>query len=144
MSEIFAEHPIPRAAIVGAGLLVAVTVVAAGIGRHTGLGIQAHPEMAMVQAVDLVFRDRPNGAIAVTGPHGTVVLESGENGFVRGILRGMARERKTYGVGTEVPFRLIRRVDGRLVLEDPATRQTLDLGAYGSGNAEAFGRLLHG
>jgi putative photosynthetic complex assembly protein len=66
----------------------------------------------------------------------------GENGFVRGALRALARERKLRGLDHTQPFVLIGRVDGRLTLEDPATGQRIDLESFGPMHAGAFARLL--
>ena len=141
MAEVTADT-FPRSALIGAGLMIALAITAAATARWTGIGAFHGDRIVAVEAVDLTFADRPDGGIAVSGPAGETVLEPGTNGFVRGVVRGLARERKIRGIGQETPFRLVRRVDGRLVLEDPATGHALDLGAYGSANAEAFGRLL--
>lgn len=138
-----ATDTFPKGALIGAGLMIALTVTAAATARWTGFGALHMATHGAVETVDLVFEDRPGGAIAVRGTAESLVLEGGTNGFVRGVLRGLARDRKLHGIGPDVPFRLIRRVDGRLVLEDPATSRALDLGAYGSENAGAFARLLH-
>ena len=67
---------------------------------------------------------------------------TGANGFLRGTLRGLARERKRQGVGAEQPFRLIGRADGRLTLEDPATGRRVDLESFGPTNAAVFAQML--
>ena len=66
----------------------------------------------------------------------------GTNGFLRGTMRGLARERKRQGIGAELPFRMIGRADGRLTLEDPGTGRRVDLGSFGPTNAAAFARLM--
>lgn len=138
-----APDTFPKSALIGAGLMIALTITAAATARWTGFGALHMATHGVVQAVDLTFDDRPGGAIEVRGTEDRLILEGGTNGFVRGVLRGLARDRKVHGIGPDVPFRLVRRVDGRLVLEDPATSRALDLGAYGSENAGAFARLLH-
>jgi putative photosynthetic complex assembly protein len=70
------------------------------------------------------------------------VLDPGTNGFVRGVLRGLARERRRQGLGSEIPFHLAQRADGRLTLVDPATERVIDLKAFGPTNTQAFARLL--
>ena len=65
-----------------------------------------------------------DGSIQVTDARtGQVAasVEPGTNGFIRGTLRGLARERKRQGIGIEPPFMLTRWADGRLSLEDPTT-----------------------
>lgn len=70
------------------------------------------------------------------------VIPPGTNGFLRGSLRGLARERKRQGIGAGPAFRLVRWADGRLTLEDPATRRVIDLAAFGPTNSGAFADLL--
>ena len=70
------------------------------------------------------------------------MVEPGTNGFLRTALRGLARDRKRQNLAREVPFRLTRWADGQLTLDDLATSHRLSLAAFGSINADAFGRLL--
>jgi putative photosynthetic complex assembly protein len=67
---------------------------------------------------------------------------TGEAGFFRGALRGLARERRRAGLGSEQPFQLIGRADGRLTLADPATGQRIDLESFGPTNAAVFARFM--
>ena len=41
-----------------------------------------------------------------------------------------------------MPFRLVRYVDGRLVLHDPATKQSVTVTSFGQTQVESFDRLL--
>jgi putative photosynthetic complex assembly protein len=66
---------------------------------------------------------------------------TGEAGFIRGILRGMARERRRLGKGAEEPFELARD-NGLLTLRDLATGEGIELTAFGHTNAGAFARML--
>jgi len=70
------------------------------------------------------------------------VVAPGTNGFLRGTLRGLARERKRQGIGPEAPFRLTAHDDGRLTLADPATGRRVDLESFGPTNAAVFSQLL--
>ena len=72
------------------------------------------------------------------------VLESvqGEQGFLRGILRGLARERRQHSVGSAPPYVLSLRDDGRLLISDPSTGQRIDLASFGPDNAAVFARWL--
>jgi len=106
------------------------------------VGTLALPDAPVLEAVDLVFADRADGAVVVSGGGTETVLDPGTNGFVRGVLRGLARDRRARGIGADEPFRLMRRADGRLALEDPATGRVLDLSAFGPTNTEAFARLM--
>ena len=66
----------------------------------------------------------------------------GENGFLRGTLRGLARTRRSEQVSPAVPFHLAQWPDGRLTLDDPATGRHIELLAFGADNAGVFARLL--
>jgi putative photosynthetic complex assembly protein len=133
-----------RTPAVWAGLalasLVALTIAPAGRPRA--------PEEA--GAVTLASRaitvaDRDDGAVVIRdAADGRVVLvlPPGQDGFMRGTLRGLARDRRLRNLGPEAPFRLTAWSDGRMTLDDMATGRRLDLLAFGQTNAEAFLRLL--
>ncbi len=142
MSGAEAHGQVPRLALVAAAGMLALSIVFAAGARWTGVGRVELAPAPEATGVDLVFEDRADGAVVVHGGGRETVLGPGTNGFVRGVVRGLARDRRARGVGAEVPFRLVQRVDGRLLLEDPATGRALDLGAFGPTNAGAFARLL--
>jgi putative photosynthetic complex assembly protein len=91
----------------------------------------------------LRFEDRPNGDVAVMeGQSNTEITRySGEQGFVRGILRALARERMRRGIGSGPTFELIGYTDGRQTLLDPATGQRINLESFGPTNMAAFAML---
>jgi putative photosynthetic complex assembly protein len=79
----------------------------------------------------------------VDGRTGALVASvQGEQGFLRGALRALSRERRARGLGPEQPFQLIARPDGRLTLVDPVTDQRIDLESFGPINAGKFASLL--
>jgi putative photosynthetic complex assembly protein len=89
--------------------------------------------------------DRADGAVVITDAasgRDVLVIAPGEDGFMRGTLRGLARDRRMRDLGPEAPFRLTAWTDGRLTLDDTATGRRLDLLAFGQTQAEAFARLL--
>jgi putative photosynthetic complex assembly protein len=139
-----AETALPRAALVAAATLVLVCLACVALVRLTGVGAARYPDAAAVEVRELRFEDRADGAIRVVDPRDgrEVDVLTGPNGFVRGTLRGFARERKRQGIGPEQPFRLIGRADGRLTLEDPATGRRVDLESFGPTNAAAFAQLM--
>lgn len=144
MSEAVQFRPFPRAALIAAAGLIALSILAAGAGRLSGIGVTHMPVAAMVQSRALHFADRQDGAVQVSDTRGRVVevLPGGTNGFARGVMRGLARERKRLGVGVEPPFILHRWADGRLSLEDPSTGQHINLEAFGPTNFAVFARLF--
>ena len=76
-----------------------------------------------------------------------VVLSPGDlkdkRGFVRGVMRGLARDRISRHIGEAPPFRLSQARDGELWLQDTATGRLIDLESFGVTNRAAFLDLLH-
>ncbi len=136
---------LPRGALLGAGALVLTTIVLVAGARLAGYRPDHPAPSAVVSRIDLRFADQPNGAIAIYSADGTRLLDTlapGTNGFVRGVLRGLALVRDEEHIGDAPPFRLTRWADGRLSLDDPATGRHIDLEAFGSANSGAFARIL--
>ena len=69
-------------------------------------------------------------------------LAPGEDGFMRSVMRGLARGRLAQGLGPEQPFELIIWESGLLSLSDPATGRRVELSAFGRDNVRAFSRLI--
>lgn len=140
----------PRGPVVSRGLLLGTMVILAGTLALATLGHRAPVDPARTGAQplamrDLRFADRSDGAVVVTDARtgGTIeTLAPGNEGFVRGAMRGLVRERRRAGSGPEAPFRLSAWPDGRLTLEDTATGNIMELHAFGRTNAEAFLRLM--
>ena len=140
------DRSFPRGVLLGASLLVGFSLVSTGFARLSGIGTTHPPQAVAFISRDLRFEDRSDGAVAVHEANDdriVDVLPPGTNGFVRGVLRGLARDRKRQDIGVEPPFRLTRWADGRLSIEDMATHQRIELGSFGPTNAAAFARLLH-
>ena len=135
----------PKGALVGAAALVSFAIVAAIGGRLTGMGKAVVPPGSVAEVRELRFEDASDGAVLVrAAADGRVVdrLAPQSNHFVRGTVRGLVRERKREHIGAEPPFRLARLTDGRLVLEDPATKRRVDLDAFGRSNVGAFAAIM--
>jgi putative photosynthetic complex assembly protein len=137
---------IPKPALIGVGLLVGFTLLAVVGGKEMDVGTVKNPEAAVAVVRELRFEDRENGALLIFEEPGNrlvYTIEPGTNsGFVRGVLRGFARDRHRSGVGIEPPFLLSALVDGRMFLEDPETGRKVPLDGFGRTNAEAFARIL--
>ncbi len=145
MSDQRGEQQVPRSALLAAAAVLAVAIVLAGTARLSDVGTTHMPESSVVVSRDLRFLDRDDGAVVVySAPDGALVqvLAPGTNGFARGVLRGLARDRRSRDIGSEQPFQLIRFADGRLSLDDPATGRRIDLDAFGPTNVAVFARLL--
>lgn len=146
MSDPFADRPFPRGALFGAAALVVASLIAVASARVSDVGITRMPQSAAVVTRQLRFEDRLDGAVAVydTGQGDRLVelLPPGTNGFLRGVMRGMARERRRGGIGPMPPFELTRWADGRLSILDPTTGMHVNLEVFGSTNVGVFVNLL--
>jgi putative photosynthetic complex assembly protein len=135
----------PQGALLGAAAMIGFAMTAAVVGRMTGLGATHMPQGAAVESSDLHFADRGDGAVVISqAQSGRVVdvIAPGTNGFLRSVMRGLARDRKRQDLGAEPAFRLTRWSDGRLSLDDEATGRRIDLGAFGPANAGVFAHVL--
>jgi putative photosynthetic complex assembly protein len=123
--------------------IMAFSLILVGLVRITGNGPDQKAAAPTVQR-SLVFQDHKDGGVrvedGVTGE--TLTVLHGEQGFVRGALRALSRERYSRGIGSAVPFELIARVDGRITLFDPSTGQRVDLESFGPTNVAEFSRFL--
>ncbi len=152
MSEID-DKPFPLAPLLGAGVLIAMTIgLAAGpkLGYlprvPTASSDRAAHHVAAIETRTLRFTDRGDGALVIAdvgrGTTAAVLPHGVNNGFIRGVLRGMARDRKLRGVGPSAPFVLTLFADDALTLADPATGRSIELGSFGPTNRQSFADLL--
>jgi putative photosynthetic complex assembly protein len=137
------SSPFPRGPLIAIGALLCGVLIAVAAVRLSGVVIRA-PDAPAVQSRLLRFEDRPDGRIVVIDARSGREVHAivGEAGFVRGTLRGLARERKRMGGGPEQPFELVSHADGRLTLHDAVTGRVIDLDAFGPTNASGFATLL--
>lgn len=140
---------IPRPALLGAGALLAfvlVVVMIAGPMKHDApvpsLAIAQSPGVPLLR--DLRFTDGADSSVQVIDGRSGQLIEAvqGEQGFLRGVLRGLAQERLRRGIGDGPVFQLMASADGRLTLSDPATGRSVDLESFGRDNAAVFARWL--
>ncbi|MDP4003803.1 photosynthetic complex assembly protein PuhC [Methylobacterium sp. NEAU K] len=140
-----AKGPAPALLMIGAGALMGFTMLAVLIGRTEQIGMIALPPAKPVARLAFRAEDQVDGSIAlrdVSDGHVAAWIRPGEDGFLRGTLRGLAQARQRGGLGPEQPFSLTRYDDGRLSLADDATGRRVPLEAFGPTNAGAFARLL--
>lgn len=136
---------IPRGLSVGVLGLMALALLLAALRPASDDGGRVLAADQIAAERSLRFVDRDDGSIGIVDADSDLVIDEvapGANGFLRGTLRGLVRERKRQSIGAETAFRLVGRRDGHLLLNDPATGRTIDLGAFGPTNAETFARLL--
>lgn len=123
--------------------LVLASIAAVAAVRASGMPISVADAPA-IETRSLRFVDRDDGSVAVIDTANGQLVENivGQEGFVRGTLRGLARERKRQGIGPERPFHLVAHADGRLTLMDPATGRRVDLESFGPTNESEFVKML--
>lgn len=129
----------PRWVLWTTAFLLVFIIGAVALVRITGNG----PDQLAAATVSerlLRFEDSPGGGVAVIdGETGKLLATvTGEQGFFRGALRALTRDRTARKIGSEQPFKLIARTDGRLTLFDPMSGQRIDLDSFGPTNAAVF------
>jgi putative photosynthetic complex assembly protein len=139
------SEKVPRGFLIAAGALIGATLVLVAVSRLTGsLDSQVGVKTAVAE-YHLLFEDRADGAVAVLSADDrrlVALMEPGTNGFVRGTLRALVRERRLKQAASQTPFRLVLGTDGSLILHDPTTDRRVDLRAFGPANVQAFASLL--
>lgn len=144
---------LPRGTIAMTGALILFAIGATAAVRLTGTPLVASPtamraerNVAPVATRTLRFSDRADGAVVIedvdAGSIAQVIEPGQQTGFIRGVMRGMARDRRMHGVGEGPPFSLTLWRDGELSLTDTATGRAIELTAFGSSNRAAFAALL--
>lgn len=133
-------------ALVGLSLLLVLGVRFDWLAPSpTAASLRSDAGVAPVAERLLRFSDRSDGAVvvedAVSATTVAVIGREG-SGFIRGVMRGLARERRMHGAGQQPPFRLTAWNDGALSLVDTATGRVIELNGFGPTNRAAFARLL--
>jgi putative photosynthetic complex assembly protein len=135
------------------GLIAAIGLVITALSLTTAARVSQilKPQTAEVvaaapaRAIELVFLDEPDGSVQVRRSEDrslVQVIRPTTGGFVRGVMRGFARDRMVRGVGSTPPFLLAQSQTGQLSLTDLATGRVTVLEAFGSTNRAAFASML--
>lgn len=144
---------LPKGALMLACGLVLTTLAATTAARIAQLPPAASPAAVrtsenarIVVTRSLRFSDRADGAVVIEDVNARRVAGTVDpftkSGFVRSVMRGMARDRHLRGLGADAPFQLTLWSDGQLSLVDSLTGRALELGAFGPTNRQAFLTLL--
>ncbi len=139
----------PPGILFGAGAMIAAALlstaaVRTGViaGLPSATEARASANIAAVETRSIRFVDRTDGGVDVVdtadGSLAGRIAPGSLNGFVRGVMRGLARDRHLSHVGREQPFTLTRYANGALTLDDPSTRRHIELGSFGPTNRAAF------
>lgn len=114
--------------------------------RPTAPEVRVEKQVTASVTRDFRFADRKDGAlIATDAKTGDValILEPGSNsGFIRGVMRGLMRERMLKDVGRDGAVTVTQWNDGALTLRDNSTGRIIELGSFGPTNRAAFAQLL--
>jgi putative photosynthetic complex assembly protein len=145
MAQHIHAQTVPRGALFGAAFVIVVSVGLAASARSAHLAEPAPAVQPPLESLEVRFEDRPDGTLAVIDANTdreVSAVAPGTNGFIRGVVRGMFRERKLESKGRDSRFVLAREAAGRLTLVDPQTGRRVDLDSFGPTNSEAFASIL--
>lgn len=145
MTDAFGERPFPKGVLIAVAALLGFTIIVVGVARLTGMKMDQAPLAPEVQSRDIRFVAQDDGSMAVYDvATGAVVqtLPPGAEGFIRGVLRSLERQRKAHKASLAEPVHLARRADGDITLQDPITGILLAFRAYGASNHQSFAALL--
>jgi putative photosynthetic complex assembly protein len=133
----------PRGALFGAAALVLFSLSVVAIERVTASGSAASRMPELTEARVLWFLDQEGEVVVIDTLTDEQIarFKSGTNGFARGLLRGLARDRRLRDADLAAPFLLGFNSQDRLTLRDPETRTDIVLDAFGSTNRDVFSRL---
>jgi putative photosynthetic complex assembly protein len=151
----FHNEKFPVGALWGAAGLIGISLIAvfsvrAGLveGRPTAPEVRAANQVAILKERQFLFSDREDGALVISDAgtrEDVVVLEPGSNsGFIRGVMRGLMRERMLKEADRQSPVKVTEWADGALTLTDIATGRIIELGSFGPDNRRAFAAILAG
>jgi putative photosynthetic complex assembly protein len=143
---------VPREVLIAIGIMLAVIVIMAGAVRLGWIAPSGNPELSrnaanIAPAVErqLLFADTQDGSVLITDAqtqNEVITIPYGESGFLRAIVRGMAKQRLAAGGTADQPFILTRWENGALSLRDPITGRSRELIGFGDNQTASFERIL--
>jgi len=144
---------LPRGTLILAGTLAAFTLTLTAVYRIAGVPPSASTQLfrgqngiTEVESRNLRFTDRADGAVVITdvdtGEVAHIVKPGTQSGFIRAVMRGLARDRRMRGIDDQPPFKLTLWKDGELSLTDSATGRATEMTAFGHSNRANFAALL--
>jgi putative photosynthetic complex assembly protein len=137
-------NPQPAVPIVVRWVMLSLALLLLGVFavRQSGQDIR-QADAPVVWQKSLHFEDGERGEIVVidAATRQQVAVFEGEQGFLRGTLRALVRERKKRAIGADEAFELSSHADGQMVLRDPATGEAIHLASFGPSNAQIYRQL---
>ena len=143
--EAIDAKPFPRGMLIAVAAMVGLSMLFAASASLWDFGATRIEYAPVTESRDLVFKDLQNGSVGVADAvrsEQIAEVKPGQDGFVRVVMRSMARDRAVRGVSADVAFRLARHADGTLSLTDMATGEVVMLNAFGAMNTKAFEPFL--
>lgn len=143
--EAIDAKPFPRGMLIAVGAMIAFSLVFAASARLWDFGATRVVYAPVTEQRELMFTDLANGSVGVidvSTKQQIAELKPGQDGFVRVVMRSMARDRAVLGAISDKPFRLARHSDDALTLTDLATGEVVMLNAFGGMNRNAFEQFL--
>ena len=115
------------------------------IGLVGLMPVKPSPPPSVLMHREVQFLDTADGRIMVrdaTTHRTIIVIPANDEGFGRALIHTLEVMRRRYGQPLDVPYRLQRLDDGRLVLNDPISPMHLDLESFGTSNEAIFSGYL--
>jgi putative photosynthetic complex assembly protein len=145
MSDPFLDTPLPRKPLIAIAALVGFSLLLVIGAKLTGYNPSQVAPSPVVESRDIRFLDAADGTLIVADAgdrQQIAVLPSGNAGFVRGVLRAIARDRHSRHISMDTPFQVARLADGRLILRDLGSQRVIELNSFGPSNFGAFAAFL--
>ena len=136
---------LPPAPLMVAFTLCFAALITAAVASRFDIGTTHVEHVGVQQSRDLLFDDANTGAVQIRDAQSGVLIDEivpGKDGFVRMVMRGLARDRLMAGGSKSAPFTLARWEDGHLTISDPSTGRRVELVGFGTTNENAFAKLL--
>lgn len=136
---------VPRTLVIAMFAMMFSALAIAGYARITDQPLAGVPTTKSVtKNVQITLQGTRTSGVAVLSSTGEqlAVSTNDKAGFIDVIWVAVTRARKVHGVEGNPPLDLVRRIDGRTAILDPATGWSIELIGYGADNVAAFARLL--
>jgi putative photosynthetic complex assembly protein len=134
---------VPKALLLGMAALALSSLLLVSFSVATQRPKVGVPSAStVVQEKWIVLEGLNAQAVVVKNTDGTVLMDLPHGGFITVVQSGIATERRKSGIDPQLPVRIVKYANGRLVAEDPETGWSAELYAFGGDNEAAFERLM--
>lgn len=144
-----ADRPSPEREMIPRTLLWAMLALALSALAITSFAVltdrphvgQPAPGKVMDERL-VILEGRSAQAVTVYDAKGQLLMDLDHGGFITVIQNAIARARTVARVTGNPPIRIVQYDNGRLVAEDPTTKASIELYAFGADNKAAVERLM--